>query len=63
MRWKDEDEDEGGFVNVKVNESLVTGGWWRVTRNEKPATRNSLGFPRRARRRGGIFWWKVEGLR
>ena len=33
MRWKDENEDEGGFVNVKVkvNESLVTGGGLRVT--------------------------------
>ena len=29
-------------MNVKVDESLVTGSGWVVTRNEKPATSNSL---------------------
>ena len=28
------------YVYGYVYESLVAGGWWRVTRNEQPATRN-----------------------
>lgn len=55
-------KDEGGVVNVKVkvkvNESLVTGGWWRVTGNEQPSPRYPS--PHQALDRGRK---KAEGLK
>lgn len=42
-------------VKVKVNESLVTGGWRRVTRNEKPATRHRDRALDRGREKGEGF--------
>jgi hypothetical protein len=29
---------------VNVNEGLVAGVWWRVTRNEQLATSNGMGY-------------------
>ena len=42
--------NEGGglivYVYDYVYEGLVAGVWWRVTRNEKLATSNGMGYRR-----------------
>jgi len=38
-------------LGVYGYEKLVAGGWYRVTRNEQPATSNGMGY------RGGVDGW------